>query len=427
MNFPLESFPAVIRDYAVQFAKASGAKPEFFCCGSLAVASSIGSGCQIRIKSGYREYLNLYIVIAGAPGVAKSQPLKKALLPLEDIMAQEWDDYEQSYREWDNRFKRAKNDEQDVLLENKPIPPVIPITTRATMEGLIDTLRHNKDAGFAPHTIYYKDELNAFFASMDAYREGRGGDNEAFLEFFNGHNAKITNKHEKRFISKTILTILGTIQTNVMRNAMQDKGNGLIERFIFAMNLDEPQMSDIFSEVPESTILDYDIYVRKIYQEFNKTLLAVPCELRDHVQEMNKHFFDLGRKHDTGAFKKWEQNFFKIIGCLTILWNKNGIDEDIITKAKELTKYFADQWINGYKVTNASREEVLEAELKRIIKKQKCVKHADLRKMYQFCSKNATSQQFNEAIENLMEEGLIERRRIDAKTKKVLVYFWQEG
>lgn len=408
-KFPIDVFPDVVGRFCSEFAHASKAVPEYVACGVLAAVSSIAADSTLKVKTGYIEHPNLYLAIVGKPSLTKSAPLKAALGPLRSIQKEQFKNYEKEFRIWENKFNACvKKREQAELLEEKPIKPIVRITTKGTMEGLRKVLKHNEVNGNMAHTIYYQDELNSFFTDMDKYRNGKGSDLTEFLTLYNGGEIIENNKHSELHIGMATVTVIGSIQPSVLREAMEVKGNGLIERFLFAINNKEPVASSIFDEIEEDTMLNYSYYMGDLIDNYQR------CDFhfRDHdiklkIQEVYNWFHGIGAKHESGAFKKWEINFHKLLIILSVLHMKTEIDIDVIEKAEKLIKYFAMDWLVAYEMTEKSEVEVIQEELFQWIKRDIAVSLTEINRKKKFQRKKAVVE---EALDNLITYGQIMRR-----------------
>jgi hypothetical protein len=123
-------------------------------------------------------------------------------------------------------------------------PPVEPTprdlyTADSTVEALAILFKNNP-RGLA----FTRDELSGFFMSFGAYKGGRGGDEAAYLEYFNAGSSKVNRAGGKRLFSKqAALSIFGTCQPAVFLRIIGAGGgghgpnqveNGLASRFILA-------------------------------------------------------------------------------------------------------------------------------------------------------------------------------------------------
>ncbi len=111
------------------------------------------------------------------------------------------------------------------------------------------------------------DELAAFLKSFNKYKSG-GGDEEVMLSLFSGKSISVNRKSsEPIFIEKPFISIIGSIQPQVLVNLLGNNkiDNGLTHRFLFAFpdSVIREDLSD--EDVPE--------YIEELYQTFINRIL----------------------------------------------------------------------------------------------------------------------------------------------------------
>ena len=176
----------------------------------------------------------LWLGIVGESGVKKS-PLQRALLsPLIDLQSEAEQGFELALEQYQSELTQWENSSKDEKREApKPTAPIPHEFFMAdyTMEALAETIKNQADSGF----LIFTEELARFFTSMDAYRNGRGGDRQQWLSFYDGGPFKVSRKTTGRVYRKhTNLPILGSIQPSVIKKIMEDdqtSEDGLWSRF----------------------------------------------------------------------------------------------------------------------------------------------------------------------------------------------------
>jgi CRISPR-associated protein Cmr3 len=102
-----------------------------------------------------------------------------------------------------------------------------------TGEALALQLQTQEDAGLG--LLINRDELKGLFGSLNAYRGGRGADEEQLLELFDGSGlTSLRIKDGGRQFTRSQLSIWGSTQPDVLRELVaKGDANGLWARFLF--------------------------------------------------------------------------------------------------------------------------------------------------------------------------------------------------
>jgi hypothetical protein len=174
----------------------------------------------------------LWMGVVGDTGTKKSPLLRAIISPLDNLQAEaeifyqaKLEDYESAIESWESKPKNERG--------RKPKPPVPKefYLSDYTLEALSSVLGTQSSNGL----LVSIDELARFFTSMDAYRNGKGGDRQHWLSLYDGGALKINRKGAGRvYAPKTSVSLLGGIQPDVVRKIWQDDPtaeDGLWSRF----------------------------------------------------------------------------------------------------------------------------------------------------------------------------------------------------
>ncbi|CAK6698824.1 DUF3987 domain-containing protein [Synechococcus sp. CBW1107] len=173
---------------------------------------------------------NLFACLVGRSGVMKS-PAGRLLIrdpyrPLEAEMSCAYDRQLEAWRENCRQCKRG---------EAKPEPPIRPriLVNDYTGEALVTLLQDSETRGLG--LLIFRDELAALFGSLNAYRSGRGGDEQQLLELFDGGGmTSLRIVSGGRHYSRSHVAIYGTIQPEVLHELVANgDASGLWARFLF--------------------------------------------------------------------------------------------------------------------------------------------------------------------------------------------------
>ena len=278
--FPLVALPRVLRGFVGGASFAIGVTPESVATPAMATcASAIGNTCRIRLNETWTEPSVLWAVTLLESGSLKTPAYNAAVEPLRDAQRRSEEKYEEEYA----TYKKAKAAFDNPVTVFSPEggaeggPPVEPrepkatdlYTSDATVEA-IGLMFANNPRGLA----LTRDELSGFFTSFGAYKGGRGGDEAAYLEFYNAGSVKLNRASGKRiFVHAAALSIFGTCQPAVFMNLISGGGkgnqvdNGMAARFVIAA----PEMKAKRWQEPK----DYDA---THYHTMVRNLLEIPVQ-----------------------------------------------------------------------------------------------------------------------------------------------------
>jgi hypothetical protein len=169
-------------------------------------------------------------------GETKTPAMMVAAKPLQErqhALKQDHDQRVAEYKEELSRWKaKPKNDRGDAPEEPEPYPHLyLSDTTVEAVAMRLDRMPRG--------LCIIRDELSAFFSSMNQYRSGGGSDRESYLSFYDASNTKIDRKGTDRptiSISRAFVSVCGMIQPEVLARCLgpSDFESGMAARFLFA-------------------------------------------------------------------------------------------------------------------------------------------------------------------------------------------------
>jgi hypothetical protein len=207
----------------------------------------VGTELILQRSVGFKVPPTLFGAIVAESGSKKS-PIFRAtarepLNVLKKDDAKEYDlefkQYEAELKQW-NESKKGKKGERP---QEPPLPPLYYFSD-ATGEGI------KAQAANAPDKALFAlvDELAGFFNSSNQYRGGKGSDKQDLLSYFDGTGATVLRSGGiKVDVTQIYLSILGTIQPEILRQAMGNTNDfdGSWARFLIAIQPNTP------SELPD--------------------------------------------------------------------------------------------------------------------------------------------------------------------------------
>lgn len=351
--FPTHVFPPPVKTFIENFSKGSGAPVSFTATGVLACSAGLIEGFSLEVKPGYFEKPNLYLAVVGEPGVSKSPPIKAALNPLIQKETALSNDFCRRKKEYHKQYeKAASKKEKDAI----PLPTRKPsrLITDGTTEGLLMSLNLMHEKGETPHAVIMRDELKGHFGAMNKYKaKGSGDDYELWLTLFSGGYTSRVLTSENFIIPDARASVIGGIQPEVYFKHMRDKGDGMLDRFMIAFHSGTPQKTSIFHSPDPNSIKFYNQFMNELddLTPVRFSFWQLPDldrkNVLDGVESFHQWAYSLGKEYDAGAFKKWEQNFYRLTIHMAVMWQKEQIDLETIDRASELAKYYANDWLQS--------------------------------------------------------------------------------
>ena len=253
-EFPLKAFPKALHDIVKCWSDCYLLPADYYAASILAAASGvIGNAYLVEYKIHQSEPAIVWVAIVGAPGIGKTPAIKFALGPLLREEQRFHKDHRQAVDEWEQEKKEsAKN-------KKKQPPGARPcrrqrIINDTTIEALIKVHPANPRG-----LLSYRDELVAWFKSMNAYKSG-GSDLETWLSIWSNSTIilnRVSNE-DPIFIHSPFVSAVGGIQPGVLQTLTDNNkvDNGFVSRILFAYpdSQDIPAESDI---VPDQSVFEH--------------------------------------------------------------------------------------------------------------------------------------------------------------------------
>lgn len=371
-DFPIHIFPQQLQQIITSYCSTLNLNIDYAAVTVLyAFSVALGGHYSLTVKRGWVELPTLFVALVGKPGINKSGPISIFTQPLEKL---EKDLFKRFLDEY-SKFKKVRSTKKEngdlSVISEEPVRRQLVIKD-ATQEAMLKALYDNPH-GFAG--IY--DELAAFLKSFNKYKSG-GGDEEVMLSLFSGKSISVNRKSsEPIFIEKPFISIIGSIQPQVLINLLGNNkiDNGLTHRFLFAFpdHVIREDLSD--EDVPE--------YIEELYQTFiNRILIseffhadgypAQKISLSKDGYEAYKIF--RRRINDTinneksdaisGIYAKLDTYSLRIalilhimrIGCNEPDIDPYQVSADTFQKAGELIQYFEHNALKVFKLMEKFRD-----------------------------------------------------------------------
>lgn len=209
--FPLACLPKEIATFVETAALAHSVDPVSVALPVLAVASAAGGAAfQLELKPGWRVFPALWAVLVARTGGNKSGPLDLVVKPL---------------------WEQPPIDASSILRTGQQAQWVL---TDATTEAVLALLARCQRG-----LLLSADELAGWLGSFDAYRSGKGGDEQKWIRLWDGKRYVVNRKtnDETTDLRAPLVAICGAIQPELLSKATDaDKlAGGFLARVLCAM------------------------------------------------------------------------------------------------------------------------------------------------------------------------------------------------
>jgi putative DNA primase/helicase len=282
--FPIRLLPDLIGDYVVDVAERMSCPVEFPAIGAMVVLSAaVGSQihCAPYAQGAWMVPAGAWGMVVSSAGALKSPPLSEMLRPLYEMdkMAAEHyrlalEQYQIDKAIYDNAVKAAIKSGVAPVGLSVPVEPAMTryMVNDSTYEMLVAIAAANPN-GF----LVWRDELVGWFHSLNKenQKEARG----LYLTGWSGTEGYATDRIGRGHVraDRVNLSLLGTIQPNVLRSIVHDAvsggagDDGLVARFQMAVFPDPVRDYVKVDRAPNMAAMRH-------YEETIKTLLNLDLQ-----------------------------------------------------------------------------------------------------------------------------------------------------
>ncbi len=267
LDFPTDALPPCVCRFIEEAAADVGCPVDFVAVPALvALSAAIGDTRRILLKKSWSEGAAIFGGIVGEAATKKTPAMNLALRPVRDRQMALKAEYERALLEYEDALREHKKASKDGPTELAP--PSAPVLGRTyvddtTVERAADILNEN------PRGIALtKDELSSWIASMNQYKAGgKGSDRQFWLSVHTNQPIAVDRKTSDRpvIVAHPFVSIVGGIQPAVLPDFGQDRGDGLMERFVFAYPEHRPSRWTE-EEVEDETIEAYAATINALYR-----------------------------------------------------------------------------------------------------------------------------------------------------------------
>jgi hypothetical protein len=222
-QFPIELMPEPIQEIAKHFAEYRGYPLDFVLTSILtAVGSSVGNSQTIKSPNGYTNKAVLWMLIVASPGINKTSPLFWAYNLLNKRQSED--------------TKRAKDEKKALQVlakedgrkidKDEYVDVLKWIISDVTPEALVNQLSNNSKG-----CTGLIDEIAGLIQTFGRYN--KGNDKELYLSIWQGTQIiRDTLTHGTQTAANPFLSIIGTIQPDVLSKVFVEDNDGFFDRWL---------------------------------------------------------------------------------------------------------------------------------------------------------------------------------------------------
>jgi uncharacterized protein DUF3987 len=239
-EFPTDALPRPVARLVKEAAEAIGCPPDAIGLAALvSLGTAIGNSRAIQAKKDWTESPTIFAVVIADSGEKKTQSIAAATDVVQKLE-------NKLNRKYEKRLDEFAREEREYEVERKdaakqgvaaPAPPRSPVAERVhvndtTVEALIPILKENPRG-----LLLERDELVGWVKGMDQYKSGgRGAERQFWLSTWSNRPVKVDRKGQQGPISalRPFISVIGSIQPDVMPELAENREDGMLERFLFA-------------------------------------------------------------------------------------------------------------------------------------------------------------------------------------------------
>jgi hypothetical protein len=227
-SYPLTVWPPVLQDYLREAAAAVGAPVDMAAVPlSAMVGGVIGNRRSLALKPNYVVRPSVWALLLADTTTGKSPMLGFAIALIKELQATAMDRFDLAMTEYEAVQSGSRGQTGIAAQQPRPVLEHF-FTTNCTMEWIAPAARDS--AGVA----VIRDELLGWFRDLDAYRNGKGGDRQAWLSLWSGEAIKVDRKMGGTvYAPNPVVTLTGAIQPGRYHELARDAAaDAMLARFL---------------------------------------------------------------------------------------------------------------------------------------------------------------------------------------------------
>ena len=290
IRFPVEEvFPPTFAEFIRTCAEAYGVDPSIIGMTLLACGgTAMGNAFRLRLKAGYEVPPVIWFGVIAESGQNKTAPLAALAKPLADIIP------------------------MDKIGDSPNTPVHRMLVSNVTVAAVLQRL------GKWPRgAMCFRDEMAGWIKSFDVFTKGKGGDEQDWLEFYNGHRYILDRKtdDEEIIIPAAAVSFVGGIQPELLQDCFTPGrfASGLVPR-IFVTHppgrtgyWSEVEISDELMSFWKDTVMLLRVFpfasLETDSATFKPNILKLSKKAKSLFVDYHNQLADFSRKADSSTKK----------------------------------------------------------------------------------------------------------------------------
>lgn len=343
--FPIEVFPPLFRDYAIDLRDTINFPIDYTATALLtATATAAGANFGLIVKCGWIEYGSLFTCVIGNAGANKTHPINTVFAPIKAIDKQKHQDFQFEFDLYCSYEKLSKKDKETIEGVFAPILEKS-VLSNFTTEILFKRLSENSRG-----CTVLSDELISFLEGMNNY--SKSDQIGLYLSVWNNQSTTIDRVGYPipLFISNPYLSIIGGLQPKVLNKAFPiDKlNNGFFQRFLFAYP-DNSLKAPINDNVANKKLAqDYESFIKKCYEITEPRTLTFSPAAKKYFYAWQSENCDKVNKYQDSIkgeiISKFDSHFIRFSLLVQIMTDPES--KEISIEAVQASKLLCDYYLN---------------------------------------------------------------------------------
>lgn len=350
--FPLEIYPRDAQEIIIEIHNKHLFPLDYLGAGILSAASAaIGKSYKLEVKHGWEEKVNLFMVIVGQPGDAKTQALKFCFNPIQIKENQLFCEYENQLAEYE---KNSSENSENKHKERKPVLKRF-LLSDFTPEALILNHAYNKRG-----ICVFVDELNGWLKNFNRYNSS--GEAETYLSLWSGTQITTDRASGKSLrLEDPCLSVIGSTQISVLKDFGKDgrATNGFMDRLLFVYPNNEKVLRWNIQQVNKILFDNYTTLIHNLIDLGNddpstSIVLTMEKEAKEYLFQWqnnrpDKFFFDYERSVEI-KLQQYVLRFALILQLIHSTVENKSIDKVEISSIKGAIQLFDYFYNNAIQV-----------------------------------------------------------------------------
>lgn len=359
-RFPVETLPCPVAEYVIALARDHKVGADLPGALALGILSLAGNHAKIKVRGPlWTDGVNLWIVVAAAPGESKSPILNRLSAPLSDMIEDLEKDWETKHALWE--AKQARIDKALKALLEQAKQSADPVVAAEHDQAHVEASDHRRTEPRRPRLwignttpeamvsplqggegrLAIMDSEGSMFTAMSQYVDrGRAAAVETYLQGFSGERVIIdrVSREEPVIIPEARIVMVLTTQPGHLGDILSDANNqarGFSDRFLVCEPESQVGHRDFrdMNPVPEHIREGYSDWLQafwnRTHADADPLEVTVPSESYTMIQDFQneierKPADDLER---LGTFPtKLVQSTLRTAGLLHVAWDRD-VDE----------------------------------------------------------------------------------------------------